>query len=174
MPYSQAAVESALEQWLTTATGLPVQLQEQNGPQPAGDYCSLRISLVRGDGTISTETRKYIPDAPPGQEIEMTHSSRLFLSVTAQAYTTETIGDAAAVVVLQRAKKALDLRSVRLVLKGSGVAVNAMGEVRNLAATAGPRWQGRAALELTVNVVDTVTERTTYIQTTGITVVEGG
>lgn len=171
---NQESIETALVQWLTTATGLPVQLQEQNGPQPAGDYCSLRIPLLRGDGTTDTETRKYIPDAPAGQEVELTHSSRVFLSVTAQAYTAESIGNTAAVAVLQRAKKQLELSSVRLELKTAGVAVNALGEVRNLNILSGPRWQGRASLELTVNVVDTATERTTYIETTGMTVVQGG
>lgn len=170
----QTAVTGALHDWLHAATGLEVQLQEQDGPQPSTDYCTLRIPGLRGDGTLDTKTRRLVPNAPPGQELEVTYSSRVFITVTVQAYTEDSTGNEWAVNVLQRAKKQLELDTVRAALKQHGVAVFSVAEVRNLNALAGLRWKGRASMELTVNVIDTVTERTTYIQTTGITVIQGG
>lgn len=171
---SKALVEEAIYGWLSTATGLWTQLMDQDAPQEAVDYCAYKATLRQGP-TLPTQARRLVEGAPPGEELEVTHAERAAYTVLVQAYTASTTGPTAAMEVLARARAALVLESVRARLKAeAGVAVLTRGPVREINALAGPRWQGRAAMEVVVNVVESVVERTTYIETTDVTVVHGG
>lgn len=172
-----SAIQAALVRWVNAATGLETRIAEQESTpsQPAGDYCTVRVGVVRGDGSIPTQSWRVVPDAPAGQDLEVSHSERPLITVAVQAYTAASQGDSWAVAVLEKARQALVLATVRAEFKSvGGLAVHRRGDVRNLNAVSGPRWQGRAMLELEVNVVEVVTERTTYIETADVSVVEGG
>lgn len=170
-----AAIGKALTRWLTNATALEARLAEQDGGQPAGDYCTVRVDTRIATDAVPTKAFRVVEGAPAGQEVEVSHGEQPFLAVTVQAYTAASVGNASAMAVLEKARQALVLATVRaqLVTDG-GLAVHVRGPVRNLNALAGPRWQGRAALELQVNVVQVVTERVTFIETAAASVVEGG
>ena len=169
------ALETALWEWLSTATGLETRLSDQDAPQTDVDWCTVRVNLVQGDGTLPTQTRRLLPTPDPGAELEVTHSERLMVSVTVQAYTTAANGPTCAVEVLRKVRPTLVLEDVRRrFAETAGFAVLTRGDVRNLNALVGPRWHGRAALEFVGTVLDAVTETTTYIETTDVSVEQGG
>lgn len=168
----QSAVATAMVRWLASATGLEVRLSDQDAPEAATDWCTVRVAESRDDGGTPAKSQDYDAGRPPGEELEVTHAQKKFLTVTLQSYTREPVGATCATDVLEAAKESLLLEAPRAQLAALGVAVLTKGAVRNLNALGGPKWRGRAVLELEVNVVEAVTERMTYIETADVTVVE--
>lgn len=168
----QSAVATAMVRWLSAVTGLETRLSDQDAPEAATDWCTVRIGESQDEGGTASQSRDFDATRPAGQEVEVTHAQKKFLPVTLQAYTREPVGATCAFDVMEKAKESLLLAAPRAQLATLGVAVLTKGAVRNLNALGGPKWRGRAALELVVNVVEVAVERTTYIETADVTVVE--
>lgn len=150
-------VENALHAWLSTATGLTTSWAWQKAPQPAGSYAELFVGslLTRG---LSAETRyEWDSQRPPAQEGERIQRRPGTLVVTAQVYTNETVGSNCAFARLQAAVAALDSPDFYEPLLAAGIGVTGKSEVRNLTGLLGVSTQGRAAVDLRLEVREVVT-----------------
>lgn len=167
--------ENALVSWLKTATGVHVRLANQEAPLPADGageplpYCTVLVVVVRGESLLTARTQEVDDTRPVGQQMEVSHSRPMNLSVRVQAFTPRTSGQWA-VPLLTKAAMDLELSTVRAGLRAAGLGLWDVGAVQNISGLMSTRWEGRASMELQCHVVATAQERMGYITEAGAAV----
>lgn len=167
------AIQNVLHAWLAAATGLPCLWEKQNGlAQRPASYCTLDLGgLLLVGGHVAAQD--FSAERPAGEEVEVSTGSNGEWTLRAQTFVDLSEGQTgdAAVSLLGGALARLRLPSVRVALEGAGIGVISVGAVQNLTGLAGVRWQGRATAEVRLSVVESVSERTGYIETAEVTTV---
>jgi hypothetical protein len=165
---SWTAIESAVQNWVEGATGLDdahVIFAEQNAATPAGDFITIRLGDTVALGAYDRVEVIHRPENPPGEEVELTSHGCRELTVSIQAFTVETHGDASGRALLSKVRNALALPAVREALRAVGLAPFDSGSVRNITALVDTDFQGRAIFEARFNLTESAVERTTFIET---------
>jgi hypothetical protein len=162
------AIENAVRAWLAASTGATVIFADQDGPQPALPYLTVRIDGPRREGGRDELRETTSPGNPDGQEIEQASYGPRELTVRCQAFTASTAGGGAARELLQIAQSALGLPAALDGLAAAGLAVIDEGAVQVLNVVVETNFQGRASLDLRLRATDSVTQRTGYIATVSL------
>lgn len=165
------AVENALVAWMKTATGVQVRLanQEATMPEDGIPFCTVLVVSTRGESLLTARTQEVDDTRPVGQQMEISHSRPMNLSVRVQAFTPRTSGQWA-VPLLTKAAMDLELSTVRAGLRAAGLGLWDVGAVQNISGLMSTRWEGRASMELQCHVVATAQERMGYITEAGAAV----
>ncbi|RKI39170.1 hypothetical protein D7Y27_22430 [Corallococcus sp. AB004] len=164
------AVQAALLAWVQEGTGVPCALVPQNGfAQPAGAaYATLRLTTLRpSGGAVLTQE---VDMSRPGEEVEVTASSLVEVVAAVQVFEDLPKGVARALAVerLARARQRLELPGVLGRLAEAGLGLLDAGVVLDITGVAGVAWQSRASLEVRLYAVESAAERTTFIETVGV------
>lgn len=169
MALSHRALQQALSDWLTTSLGVQVRMANQELPQPPDgvSYCTVLVSSLRGESLHTIQTQAVDDTRPVGEQLEVSHSRPMVLSVRVQAFSPTTTGDAWAVPMLEKASTDLGLHGVRAKLRAAGLGLFDIGAIQNISGLMSTKWEGRAAMELQFHVVATAQERMGYITETG-------
>lgn len=161
-------LEDAIRQWVISST--PPELDRehvifanQEGGVPPGPFIVIFVgdSVPVGRATVTTW---YNAGAPPSEEIEIQARQIHLVSVTIQAFTPDTIGDAVARSYLSTIESRLHLPGVRAALRASGLVPIEVGSIQYLPAIAGTDFEGRGILDVRFYVEQSATERTTFIE----------
>lgn len=163
------AVENAIHQTVATAASMATIWTAQETVQPSSDYLTLQRSGPGGSNWTEVVTQTTDLGQPAGSEVEIRVSVHSEFTVRVQAFTATTTKSTAAASVLGALRLKLRLQSARASLAAAGLVLVSVDAVRDLAAIAGTRWQGRAAMELRFRMVETEAERVGYIATAEVT-----
>lgn len=181
MPLDQDAIESAVEEWLKRSTGLTeltsrgslarIGPADSKFPQPPYPYILYRVSVPRQTYGHDEMRKSYDQGAPNGSEVVYTlRGSREFI-VSLQAYSFPATGGKdpkgfyTAKTYLDMALQALDLPSISDAIYNIARMVYVDMEASNdLSAALGPIGQGRATMDVRFRTVETISERTGYIE----------
>lgn len=172
MAYNWTAAENAIEAWFRTGSGIgngKVVWANQAMPQVAMPYATLRISGVRKLGTTDEETQAYDGDADPGQEITTTIKGVREITVSCQVFAAPVTGSGTAREFAAAAQLALELPTVRFALNQAGLSISGVGAVQDISALFETKFQSRASLDVTMYLVDAISEQTGYIETVNTT-----
>lgn len=140
----------------------------QNAPEPDTSIHTW-VSLKRGDLTplssVDGVQRYPTPGSPSGAELTMRAQGVRTLPLSIQAYSRAgVLGNSSAFALLSQLATKLRLPSSEAALLALGLGLSRVGPVRELDALVDQRIQGRALLELVLNLVDTTEETVTYIE----------
>lgn len=162
------AMENAITSWLKTSTGVQVRIANQELPLPPDgeSFCTVLVSGARGESLHTMQTREVDDTRPVPEQMEVSHSRPMTLSVRVQAFTPTTTGGLWAVPLLEKAATALCLRGVRDGLRAAGLGLFDIGAIQNVSGLMSTKWEGRAAMELQFHVMATAQERMGYITET--------
>lgn len=167
MAIAWQTIENAIQAWLSAATGLACIVAEQNAPQPAVPYCTFRIE---------GPTREYADDElqsvtnlgnSVGQEIEQTAIRRRQITVHVQAFSNLQVEAGAQLPArdyLDMADAQLSLPSVHDALVAGGLTpIDETRAILNVSTVVESGWQSRAAFDVRFRLVDSVVEKTGYV-----------
>jgi hypothetical protein len=160
-------IQDALLAWLSTGTGLRVFWADQNAPQIARPYAT--IKLIGGPVKVaSLDEQQDVTNLAnsAGQEIEQTIRGQREITASCQVFTDDTVS-AAAYTLLGAAVTALSLPSVRDSLSSVGLALIEPGAIQDISALFEAKWQSRAQVDVRFRFVDVAVEKTGYIATVG-------
>lgn len=166
------AREQAIRAWVKTASGLTdesVFFSNQKVERPASAYVTIRLGDLVPLGAVDPVTENYDADRDPGVEIEQVVEGTRSLGVSIQVFNGAVAGALSAMNVAKKLQLGIRLPSVRDALNTAGMSPYQIGGVRNLAALLGTAFDGRAQLDVSFYVHETVSEFTTYIETAEIT-----
>lgn len=174
MSANWTTVENALRAWVKAGSSLDdghVYWDDQTGPRPSDSATAPFITLHLGDvlPVGGLDELADITDADlnqnPGAEIELRVVGTRQFHLTVQAFTPNIVNGSTARALLSKVQTALRLESVRDALATAGVTPFDVGQVLNITALVGTKFEGRAALTVGFYALETVSERTTYIET---------
>jgi hypothetical protein len=170
VPLSWTDIENALVTWLEAEIG-PGQViwANQGGAQPKMPYGTLKIGGPRPSSPTPEVLNSTNLTNPAGQEIEQTVIGHGEITVSCQIFAFPTTGHLTARQALERAKLRLYLPTTRAALRVAGLALVQAGDTQDLTALLETSWQSRAAMDVRFNVVDSMTEKTGYIDTANVT-----
>lgn len=152
-----AAIESVLQQWLASASGLPSGWVHQQRAAPPFSPGYGTLQLVDWQATGWAPGVDYLSVPGDMEHLRRTRRRTGTLSVLAQLFTAATVGETSAFGLLIAAREALDSPDTYEAMGAVGLGLNGARPVRNLTGLVGVEWQGRAALELSF-LVDQVSE----------------
>lgn len=145
----------------------------QNVAEPPSSIHSW-VTLKRGDltrqGPIDGTWQYETPGTPGlGEEVTQRTQGPRGLPISIQAFSRASAnGDSSAFSLLAQLQTIFSLPSTLAALGLLGVGVNKVGPVRDLSGLVNQAFQGRAILELQLNLVDSIEERIGYfIRVTG-------
>lgn len=165
--------EAAIVTWLRNSTGAQAHAANQGIPMPEDaqrnplPYCTFLVTNLAGESLHTIQTQDVDDTRPVGEQLEVSHSRPMNLSVRVQAFTPTTVGTAWAVPMLEKASTDLALHSVRAGFRAAGLGLWSIGAIQNVSGLMSTKWEGRAAMELQFHVVATAQERMGYITETG-------
>ena len=170
-PIAWTTVENALYTWLNGSTGLTVIWADQDAPQPAYPYATLKI--ISGPTRVSQvdEVRQsYDAGQPSEQEVgletggprEMTVSVQVFARQSATTPTSHPRD------MLSRAQAALGMASYQAALRTAGVAVIEAMAVQDVSLNVDDSWSARAVMNVRFRLSSSVAERVGYIATVDV------
>jgi len=165
-------IETAIRAWVKSGSGLTdeqVIWADQNGGSPALPFIDIRLGELVPVGAADASDWEYDAGGPAGQEIVMSgHGVREF-AVSVRAFSASPLGNSSARALLSKVQTALALESARSALHAAGVTPFDNGRVQVVPAILETSWEGRAVLQVRFYTEETVTERTTYIDTVEVT-----
>lgn len=153
---TRSVVQNALYQWLTGATGLPVDWVRQGGSRPADasgnmvPHCTLCLTSVVTPGPVAE--RHLVWDPVSNVFIETTRITKR-VNVQAEAYTTEVQGDNCATAVLDKGLDRLMTVPVRDSLIAVGLGLFETTPVLDLSELLTTKFQGRAQFSMSFHAI---------------------
>lgn len=169
MSASFATIEAGLANLVKDKLGISdaaVLWANQNAPEPPTSIHAW-VSLRRGDltreGPVDGFEKYDTVDPDEGEEITLRAQGPRGLPFSIQAFSrTSANGDGSAYALLAQLQTAMSLPSTLYALKALGIGLNKVGPVRDLSGLVNQGQQGRALLELQLNIVDSAEERVGY------------
>lgn len=168
MAIDYAAITEVARAWVRDAVSLPdgqVIIQDQNGMQLQPPYATVRVGSTVTPFPADFSGWEYDSAQAQGQEVELFVTGPRVVSVAVNVYTKGAFGGAGALAMLSNARDRLQLPSVLAAFAAAGAAIAEVSDVRNLSLLLETNFQGRAHMELTLNVAAFESERTGYIAT---------
>lgn len=173
MSLSETTLENVIRAWVAGAlagvvSDTSVIWDRQKVNQRAAPYLTLRLVGPSGPGLVAEERQIYDPAGAAGQEIEDQTIHHHEYTLRVQAYATTPAGARTAIMKIH--DRAFS-RSGRSALRDAtpSIVVAGVGTVQDVGALVETDWQGRTALDLTLRLADIDSERTTFIETVGVT-----
>lgn len=169
-------IEDTLRSWIKIATNLTdghIIWGEQTGARPSDSASAPFVTARLGDirpVAIIDELTALTNSATPGQEIELRVTGTREFRVLIQAFHPSVVSSTGspsntARALLSKIQTALLLPSIRASFDAVNISPWDMGTVQNLTELIGTKFEGRAALDVGFYVLESVSERTTYIET---------
>lgn len=171
MAIAWATVETAIQNWVETASGLAdnkVIWADQDGGRQATPYMTIRMGDLVAVGTGDEVEQIFDEEADAGEEIEHRIHGQRELHVTVQAFG-PVVGASSARALLSKVQAALSLPSVRETLRAAGLTAFDAGKIQNISALLGADFEGRAVLDVRFYIAESVSEFTTYIEHVEVT-----
>lgn len=165
MAISWTTLQAAIHAWVVAGSGLvagKVIFEEQNGNRPAEPFVGITFGTLAPLG-LDELTHVYNAGGAAGAEITQTVRGMRTLVVRLQCYA-DPIGANAAHATLSKVQAALALPTVKDALVVAGLGLAGMGSVVPLGKVLGTTWKGRAVLDVSFNVSETVSATTTFIE----------
>lgn len=182
MPFDWTGLETSLPPIIAGAAGLSagkVIWESQSSPRPALPYVSLwhtqaaRLSPL--PEVLSSVNPAGVPGNPAanpptiGTELLSEYRAPSEMVLRVQAYSASPLGASSAEKLLQTLSLALDLSAVRSSLETLGLVVVDRAPVIALPSLVETRFEGHAALDIRLRLLDGVSEAGTYIGQAEIT-----
>jgi hypothetical protein len=170
-PIEWTDVQDAIYQWCSGATGLPFIWEDQDAPQPAYPYGSMRLTSGPRRVAGADEVRvTYDGGQDLGHEIGLEVGGLREITVTVQAHVNQRDSgpDDDATNFVTRLQSSLALPSVQELLRDAGLAVVEEGPVLNLGRVLDDTWVARAAMDVRLGLASNLVERTGYVATVAI------
>jgi hypothetical protein len=141
----------------------------QGAPQPDLPYATLKLSPARKtknsiDAIVTSQDLTQT-----GQEMAETVTGQREVTLTVDVLSDVVTGDGTAMEFLENALTGLSLPSQRATLRLAGLSVVDWENPLDLSALVATAYQSRASADVRFYLVDTVTERTGYIETAEVT-----
>lgn len=170
-PIAWQTVEDALHAWLNGATGLTTIWSDQDAPQPAYPYATLKI--IAGPTKLSAldETRQsYDAGQAAGAEVGLETGGPREITLSCQVFTRQsaTTPSSHPRDLLTRAQASLGMASYLAALRTAGVAVVEVGPVQDVSLKVDDSWSARAVMSVRFRLAASVTERVGYIATVDV------
>lgn len=165
-PINWTTTENAFYTWLVTATGLTVIWADQDAPQPALPYATLKI--ISGPTRVSQvdEVRQsYDAGQALGAEVALETGGPREITLSVQVYARQsaTTPSSHPRDLLTRAQAALGMASYLAALQAAGVAVIEAMPVQDVSLKVDDSWSARAVMSVRFRLAASVTERVGYI-----------
>lgn len=166
MAIAWQTIEDAIYAWLSAATGVSCVWAQQNGVQRDLPYCTMQIEgPIREYAEDELQSVTNLANAA-GQEVEQTVIKRRQITLHVQAFSGAQVegGASPARDYLDTADGKLSLPSVQDALSAAGLTViDEQRTILNLSAVVESGWQSRAAFDVRFRLVDSVLEKTGYV-----------
>lgn len=158
MPLSTAQ-RNGLVAWLEASlgTGRKAIWADQTAPRPDKPFATLAVTSFDNRGGFQAEEREGATD---DQRVHVRHLTH---ELSVQVFANDAVGSASAVQLLGAALQRLDLHSVRRALVQAGIRIQNVGTPRSLPVAQATRTEGRAQVDITLSVVETLTETVGHI-----------
>jgi hypothetical protein len=168
IPVDWAAIEGAIYDWMSAATGIVTDWTNENRPERPFPY----VTLKRG-GSLSLQPIPELGEqtnlgAPAGEEIEQTVSTDDEFVVSCQCRTTADAPGTNSNDYLTSARAALGKPDVRQALRDVGAVVVEPEPVLDLDEVVGESWTSGASMDVRFRTLAQVTAKTGYIAKVGI------
>lgn len=160
-----AEARDAVWEVVVDASGLDetqVVFSDQDGRPADGAYITISTSGPVNVAGPKGEVVTFDATAALGEEVTLTAEGHAILEIQLQAYDMEN-GAASALGLLCQTQIGLQLSTRRATLRAAGVAIFDFGDVTNLAATYGPNFEARAALDMRAHIVQSATAQVGYV-----------
>mgnify|MGYP007071633955 CR=1 FL=1 len=139
-----------------------VVFADQDGRPADGAYITISTSGPVNVAGPKGEVATFDATAALGEEVTLTAEGHAILEIQLQAFDLEN-GAGAALELLNTVQIGLQLSTRRATLREGGVAIFDFGDVTNLAATYGPNFEARAALDMRAHIVQSATAQVGYV-----------
>lgn len=155
MAHAWEDIENAIQRAVAQATGLAsdsVIWKYQNFNQPDFDYATVDLGDLI---TIGQDFVKYSTDLtrPNGQEIKQRVVGLREVSLEIEVFTADRLGNESAKPILERARTALRLPSIKHALNVAGLSPFDLGAVHSLPYIPSVNFRGRAVCSIRCNVI---------------------
>ncbi len=166
-----ATLQTALQAWAASGTGLPCIWVNQHAPQPALNYCTLKMGPFRGVPGMGANTYVYDNTQPQGSEVQETFTKDKEFTLTLECFTEalQTTVAAPAISYLEQALITLGLFSTISSLFAAGISLVDADPATDLTALVATDFQSRASVDIRFTVCDTVSVGHGYIEEAEIT-----
>lgn len=153
---------NGLGTWFYGALGYPVIWADQDAPRPAKPFGQLQ----RGAQDVAVAVQAGNDEAVRSATVagRTTHRMHRTHVVSLQVFSDDLTGSTCAADLLSAAVAKLARASDRAALVAAGVAVQTVGNVRDLTGWVPTRPESRAQVDITVATLDTLTEDAGYIE----------
>lgn len=170
-PIAWQTIRDGLYDAVNGATGWTTIWSDQDAPQPAYPYITMRI--ISGPLKLSEQDdvrQSFDAGQPLGEEIGRSTGGMREITVSIQAFQRQSSStpSTSAMDALTRLQGALGMATYLTALRTAGLSVVEVGTVQNVSTEVDDSWSDRAAMDVRGRLAASVTERGGYIDTTEI------
>lgn len=167
-PICWQTIDDAIYDWVTGKVNLDAIWEDQNLPEPAYPYLSLRRSGFRKEGGKPEVRTSTDLNRPLGEEIELLTTSPGEFTLSVKAFVDEDNGanepNRNAVQYCSKLQASLGQLSVQSHLREAGLAIIEELEVKDISLVENGEFLNRAIFEVRLRATSVMTERTGFIE----------
>jgi len=164
-------VEEAITNWANAKSrdGVSVIWADQNLPEQAYPYITLKRNSVIIDSLIPETAWTFDPLAPNGEQITITHSESAKFTLSIKASTDEANGsndpNCDAIAILSNLVGSLRTQAAKTILCAANLVVVENHAINDLSLVVSAERISRANVDIVFRTTSIVTEKETYIET---------